>query len=277
MDVNENNKDIPASSNYPDDNFISDDEIEDLTKLDYDRSVIMNMAGPLYAKKAVNMMRRVMGEKEKKHPLKPKYIRQDILDKIKDLEAEFEKERLAEANGINTAPEESLLKSENTESPNTEEPQARFYAKAMESVERINGERAVIVGKIARNFKLFTVVAALFAGYFVYSVYTRNDEALEVQGIKNKLPMKLDEHATLNDIAISKKSFFLDVMLSKNAFFDAENKNVALDLYIKKTSDNFCKISIFSDMIKSGKKISVVLNAEDGSYSKSFTVEHCEK
>ena len=30
-------------------------------------------------------------------------------------------------------------------------------------------------------------------------------------------------------------------------------------------------------MIKSGKKISVVLNAEDGSFSKSFTVEHCEK
>lgn len=274
----------PVSSNYPDDSFVSDDEIEDLTRMDYDRSVIMNMAGPMNAKKAVSMMHRIMGEKEKKHPLKPKYIRQDILDKIKDLEAEFEKEELEISEGA-CNPEPSTLSKEISsghldnaaDSIASQEPQARFYAKAMQNVNRINGERAVILGKIARNFKLFVVVAALFAGYFVYTVYTRNDDALAVRGIKNKLPMKLDEHATLNDIALSEKSFFLDIILSKTAFFDAENKDDALDLYIKKTSDNFCKIQTFSDMIKSGKKISVVLNAEDGSFSKSFTVEHCEK
>ena len=147
----------------------------------------------------------------------------------------------------------------------------------MQDVNRINGERAVILGKIAKNFKLFSVVAALFAGYFLYTVYTRNDDALAVRGIKNKLPMKIDDHLILNDIALSQKTFFLDIIMSKTDFFDAENKDVALDLYIKKTSDNFRKIQIFSDMIKSGKKISVVLNAEDGSFSKSFTVEHCEK
>ena len=58
--------DPPVSSNYPDDSFVSDDEIEDLTRMDYDRSVIMNMAGPMNAKKAVSMMHRIMGEKEKK-------------------------------------------------------------------------------------------------------------------------------------------------------------------------------------------------------------------
>lgn len=284
MKENSNNPDIPASANYPDDSFVSDEEIEDLTKLDYDRSVIMNMAGPLNAKKAVSMIHRIMGDKEKKHPLKPKYIRQDILDKIKDLEAEFEKEKL-ENSECSDDPEESSKSeelspatTENTdESLTSPEPQARFYAKAMQNVNRINGERAVILGKIARNFKLFMVVAALFAGYFVYTVYTRNDDALAVRGIKNKLPMKIDDHLILNDIALSEKTFFLDIIMSKTDFFDAENKDDALDLYIKKTSDNFCKISIFSDMIKSGKKISVVLNAEDGSFSKSFTVEHCEK
>ena len=279
--------DPPVSSNYPDDSFVSDDEIEDLTRMDYDRSVIMNMAGPMNAKKAVSMMHRIMGEKEKKHPLKPKYIRQDILDKIKDLEAEFEKEKLENSESTENPEDSSLSKEISSVQPDkldnadasiaSHEPQARFYAKAMQNVNRINGERAVILGKIARNFKLFVVVAALFAGYFVYTVYTRNDDALAVRGIKNKLPMKLDEHATLNDIALSEKSFFLDIILSKTAFFDAENKDDALDLYIKKTSDNFCKIQTFSDMIKSGKKISVVLNAEDGSFSKSFTVEHCEK
>ncbi len=282
--IGDNKKDIPVSSNYPDDSFVSDDEIEDLTRMDYDRSVIMNMAGPLNAKKAVSMMHRIMGEKEKKHPLKPKYIRQDILDKIKELEAEFEKEKLENSESSDNSEELSLAKessaapTENTEETlSSQEPQARFYAKAMQNVNRINGERAVILGKIARNFKLFMVVAALFAGYFVYTVYTRNDDALAVRGIKNKLPMKIDEHLILNDIALSQKSFFLDIILSKNAFFDAENKDDALDLYIKKTSDNFCKISIFSDMIRSGKKISVVLNAEDGSFSKSFSVENCEK
>lgn len=287
MKENSNNPDIPASANYPDDSFVSDEEIEDLTKLDYDRSVIMNMAGPLNAKKAVSMIHRIMGDKEKKHPLKPKFIRQDILDKIKDLEAEFEKEKQENSECSDNSEDSSISEelspaaTENTDeslsSSEPHEPQARFYAKAMQNVNRINGERAVILGKIARNFKLFIVVAALFAGYFVYTVYTRNDDALAVRGIKNKLPMKIDDHLILNDIALSQKTFFLDIILSKTDFFDAENKDVALDLYIKKTSDNFCKIPIFSDMIKSGKKISVVLNAEDGSFSKSFTVEHCEK
>ncbi len=279
-----NKTDIPASTNYPDDSFVSDDEIEDLTKLDYDRSVIMNMAGPLNAKKAIGMVHRIMGDKEKKHPLKPKYIRQDILDKIKELEEEFEKEKLENSEGTNNSEDLSLSKeissdfSDNkSDTVDSQEPKARFYAKAMQDVNRINAERAVILGKIARNFKLFIVVAALFAGYFVYTVYTRNDDALAVRGIKNKLPMKIDDHLILNDIALSQKTFFLDIIMSKTDFFDAENKDVALDLYIKKTSDNFCKIQIFSDMIKSGKKISVVLNAEDGSFSKSFTVEHCEK
>ncbi|MDY6419056.1 MAG: hypothetical protein SPK70_06585 [Succinivibrio dextrinosolvens] len=279
-----NKTDIPASANYPDDSFVSDDEIEDLTKLDYDRSVIMNMAGPLNAKKAIGMVHRIMGDKEKKHPLKPKYIRQDILDKIKELEEEFEKEKLENSEGTNNSEDLSLSKeispdsSDNkSDTVDSQEPKARFYAKAMQDVNRINGERAVILGKIARNFKLFIVVAALFAGYFVYTVYTRNDDALAVRGIKNKLPMKIDDHLILNDIALSQKTFFLDIIMSKTDFFDAENKDIALDLYIKKTSDNFCNIQIFSDMIKSGKKISVVLNAEDGSFSKSFTVEHCEK
>lgn len=279
-----NKTDIPASANYPDDSFVSDDEIEDLTKLDYDRSVIMNMAGPLNAKKAIGMVHRIMGDKEKKHPLKPKYIRQDILDKIKELEEEFEKEKLENSEGTNNSEDLSLSKEISPDSSDnkcdtvdSQEPKARFYAKAMQDVNRINGERAVILGKIARNFKLFIVVAALFAGYFVYTVYTRNDDALAVRGIKNKLPMRIDDHLILNDIALSQKTFFLDIIMSKTDFFDAENKDVALDLYIKKTSDNFCKIQIFSDMIKSGKKISVVLNAEDGSFSKSFTVEHCEK
>jgi len=287
MKENSNNPDIPASANYPDDSFVSDEEIEDLTKLDYDRSVIMNMAGPLNAKKAVSMIHRIMGDKEKKHPLKPKYIRQDILDKIKDLEAEFEKEKQENSECSDNSEDSSISEElspaatenidESLSSSEPHEPQARFYAKAMQNVNRINGERAVILGKIARNFKLFIVVAALFAGYFVYTVYTRNDDALAVRGIKNKLPMKIDDHLILNDIALSEKTFFLDIILRKTDFFDAENKDDALDLYIKKTSDNFCKISIFSDMIKSGKKISVVLNAEDGSFSKSFTVEHCEK
>ena len=105
-----NKTDIPASANYPDDSFVSDDEIEDLTKLDYDRSVIMNMAGPLNAKKAIGMVHRIMGDKEKKHPLKPKYIRQDILDKIKELEEEFEKEKLENSEGTNNSEDLSLSK-----------------------------------------------------------------------------------------------------------------------------------------------------------------------
>ena len=108
-----NKTDIPASANYPDDSFVSDDEIEDLTKLDYDRSVIMNMAGPLNAKKAIGMVHRIMGDKEKKHPLKPKYIRQDILDKIKELEEEFDKEKLENSEGTNNSEDLSLSKENN--------------------------------------------------------------------------------------------------------------------------------------------------------------------
>jgi len=264
----------PFSVNYPDDNYISDEDLEDLTKLDCDRSMIMNMAGPIQAKKALARMHKIMGEKEKKHPLKPKFISQEILDKIEELEEEFAKEN------SDTSGEESLDENPTISSPfkdDSNHVEALFYKKAMSSVSRLNVERSVTFSKIARNFKLFIVVAALFAGYFVYTVYTRNGDILAVENIKNKLPLKLDSNATLDSIDLDKNIFSLGVTLSQSSFFEAQNDNSALDLYIKRTSDKFCKIPIFLDMIKSGKKISVVLKSETGSFSKKFTVENCDK
>ncbi len=266
--------DIHLSSNYPDDNFISDDELDDLSKLDQDRAVIMNMAGPLNAKKAIDRMHRIMGDKDKKHPLKPKYIRQEILDQIKELEEQFEKERLFSEESENESQQEATGDADESDSENL---QARFYNRAKSSVERLSAERSLISKKITRNFKIFSVVATLFAVYFVYMVFSRDDDSLAVAGIKNRLPLTLDENTTLNAIDIDEKTFFLDITVKESVIFNAENQNNALDLYIKKTSDKFCKISIFSDMIKSGKIISVVLNAENGSFSKSFTVDNCEK
>src|SRR5574344_206418 len=281
-DNNELNEDVTDSNNIKfdsfnslDDNYISDDDLDDLTKLDNDRPMLLNLAGPSLATKAINRVRRLKGQKTSKNPLKAKYINPEIFDRIKDLEEEFEKEKTLEElkNNPNLENKESTDKSNNSKEVDVT---SLFYNKAMARIENLNMQKNEVLSKIKRNFRIFIIIIVAFAGYYSFSVYTHNDEELSLMGVKAKLPLKLDLNTTLTEVNLDGEKFSLKIVKAKDAFKGSENIQKQLDLYVLGASSNFCKVQLFSDMIKSGKKIFVSLDAEDKSYHREFSVGKCE-
>lgn len=263
------------SFNSLDDNYVSDDDLNDLTKLDNDRPLLLNLAGPSLASKALDRIDNLKGKKRFNNPLKAKYISPKIFEKLKELEEEFNKEKALEElqNNSNLTNHEIPNQSENA---SDKEINSLFYNKAKARIENLNMQKNEVLSKIKRNFRIFIIIIVAFAGYYSFSVYTHNDEELSLMGVKAKLPLKLDLNTTLTEVNLDGEKFSLKIVKAKDAFKGSENINKQLDLYILSASSNFCKVQLFSDMIKSGKKIFVSLDAEDKSYHREFSVGKCE-
>ena len=147
----------------------------------------------------------------------------------------------------------------------------------MENVNSINNEKKAVLAKISKNLKLFLIIIIAFAGYYAYNEYTRSDEELSVSAIQAKLPLKLDLYTTLQKVSLDDNSLALEVVKAKESFQDIKDLESALNVYIQSASSNFCKIPLFSDMIKKGRRISVLLKSDDDSFSREFVVSHCDK
>lgn len=152
-----------------------------------------------------------------------------------------------------------------------------FYKKAMQHVNRMNNEKKAVLAKISKNLKLFLIIIIAFAGYYAYNEYTRSDEEISVSALQAKLPIKLDSYTTLQKVSLDDNSLNLEVIKSKESFQEIKDLESVLNVYIQSASSNFCKIPLFSDMIKKGRRISVLLKSNDDSFSREFVVSHCDK
>lgn len=256
-----------------------------------------NLAGPSLIYKALEHVRRLNGTERISKPLKAIYLPDDIKSRLKDLEDTFEQEGLLENSKLQDekviSENHNVLSPSNTES-NTDLNSDRykslkgvqfgrnaddslFYKKAMQHVNRMNNEKKAVLAKISKNLKLFLIIIIAFAGYYAYNEYTRSDEELSVSAIQAKLPLKLDLYTTLQKVSLDDNSLALEVVKAKESFQDIKDLESALNVYIQSASSNFCKIPLFSDMIKKGRRISVLLKADDNSFNKEFVVSHCDK
>ncbi|MGN0897407.1 MAG: hypothetical protein ACI4NC_11770 [Succinivibrio sp.] len=242
-------------------------------------------------------VRRLNGTERISKPLKASYLPDEIKSRLKDLEDTFEQEGLLENSKLQDekviSENPNDLSPSNTES-NTDVNSDRykslkgvqlgrnaddslFYKKAMQHVNRMNNEKKAVLAKISKNLKLFLIIIIAFAGYYAYNEYTRSDEELSVSAIQAKLPLKLDSYTTLQKVSLDDNSLNLEVIKAKESFQDIKDLESALNVYIQSASSNFCKIPLFSDMIKKGRRISVLLKSDDDSFSREFVVSHCDK
>lgn len=263
-----------------------------------------NLAGPSLIYEALDHVRRLNGTKPISKPLKVRFLPDDVKERAKALEEEFEKERMSEnikpsddnSNSQDEINKNSRSNMEKEEIHNIDlqkyksfkdihiggkagnkVDESLFYKKAMQHVNRMNNEKKAVLAKISKNFKLFLIIIVAFAGYYAYNVYTRSDEELSVSALQAKLPIKLDSYTTLQKVALDDNSLNLEVIKSKESFQEIKDLDSALNVYIQSASSNFCKIPLFSDMIKKGRRISVLLKADDNSFNKEFVVSHCDK
>ncbi len=252
-----------------------------------------NLAGPSLIYKALEHVRRLNGTERISKPLKASYLPDEIKSRLKDLEDTFEQEGLLENRKLQD--EKAISENPNDLSPsNTDLNSDRykslkgvqfgrnaddslFYKKAMQHVNRMNNEKKAVLAKISKNLKLFLIIIIAFAGYYAYNEYTRSDEELSVSAIQAKLPLKLDLYTTLQKVSLDDNSLDLEVVKAKESFQNIKDLESALNVYIQSASSNFCKIPLFSDMIKKGRRISVLLKSDDDSFSREFVVSHCYK
>lgn len=252
-----------------------------------------NLAGPSLIYKALEHVRRLNGTERISKPLKASYLPDEIKSRLKDLEDTFEQEGLLENRKLQD--EKVISENPNDLSPsNTDLNSDRykslkgvqfgrnaddslFYKKAMQHVNRMNNEKKAVLAKISKNLKLFLIIIIAFAGYYAYNEYTRSDEELSVSAIQAKLPLKLDLYTTLQKVSLDDNSLDLEVVKAKESFQNIKDLESALNVYIQSASSNFCKIPLFSDMIKKGRRISVLLKSDDDSFSREFVVSHCDK
>ena len=158
-----------------------------------------NLAGPSLIYEALDHVRRLNGTKPISKPLKVRFLPDDVKERLKDLEEEFENERMSEdkklsdnnSNSQDEINENSRSYIEKGEIHNIDlqkyksfkdlhigskagnkVDESLFYEKAMQHVNRMNNEKKAVLAKISKNFKLFLIIIVAFAGYYAYNVYT---------------------------------------------------------------------------------------------------------
>lgn len=144
----------------------------------------------------------------------------------------------------------------------------RAQAKSMELKERIK-----------RNLKIAAMVLVALVGYMAYNMMGKDeakDAAAALEELKASLPLSIDSTTVMTRIDDKDAEFIMLLEKEPSAYegWDEHQKQAALDQFVK-NAPMLCKNPLLRHIITSGKKVTVILEATDRSFSRQYSVDKC--
>ena len=153
---------------------------------------------------------------------------------------------------------------------------ARFYHKYQELLQKQQEHQAANKAKIKSNLKIALVVIVGLMGYMAYNQLVVNKDASSIEELKAALPLTIDETTAMVRIDDRNDDFRIFFEKDPKAFegWDEHQKQAALDQFAK-NAPLLCKNQLLNHIITSGKKVTVILEATDRSFSRQYSVDQC--
>ena len=151
-----------------------------------------------------------------------------------------------------------------------------FYQRARRWTEQLESEKKSLHEKTKRNFRLFVILLALFGAYYFYNVKLMDTVPMAIDSLKARLPYRLDKMTTLTKVEYTDSELRLYVEKKKEALdgLDNESKRAVLS-QMNVNASHLCSNDSLHKIIAEGKRILVLLEAEDGSFHREYVVDKC--
>lgn len=248
------------------------------------------LKGGAIFRKAMHTVANARGEDYEPYRL-PAHMRAALAQ----IDRESEQERLAEASKEGKSVAESELTSAafaQMHSVNPEEEEqsrkamseeerikaggARFYGKYQQLVEGQSQRYEDNKSKIKRNLKIALIAVIGLIGYVGYNQFFNDPQANSIAELKAALPLSIDAYTSMVRIDDRNNEFkiFFEKDPAAYAGMSAQERDAMLGTFAY-NAPLLCKNSLLRSIIKSGRKVTVLLEATDRSFFREISIDQC--
>ncbi len=128
---------------------------------------------------------------------------------------------------------------------------------------------------LGAKVRVYVIVLLLFIAYYAYNVYLKPTPDA-AQTLADSLPLTVDAYTTMQEAKISEHEVVLLIEQDPQALGNRTpaQREAALD-HIVANAPALCKNQLLSQIIASGKSLTVLLRCTDGSYERRYSVDQC--
>lgn len=198
------------------------------------------------------------------------------VSKLSESDLELEHSAIEQSHAVSPE-EQERLRQEREENAKIESGGARYYSHYQKLISRHNNpqnESAKI--KLMRNIKLALIVILALAGYIGYNEFMGSRDAQSISELKAMLPLPVDANTAMVRIDDRNDNFkiYFEREPEVYAGLDQAQRDASLDR-LSQNVQMLCNNALLHSIIMSGKKVTVLLDATDGSFHREFSVESC--
>ncbi len=151
-----------------------------------------------------------------------------------------------------------------------------LYQRARRWTAKLDEDKQLLNEKSKKNFKLFLLLLLLFGVYFFYTSNFTDNTSLAITALRQKLPIQFDEDTALTKVELTSSELRLYVVKRAQAYagLDEQAKAEAISA-LRVNASPLCRNEAMHKIIAEGKRILVLLEADDGSFQREIAIEKC--